>query len=133
MTVEALTDGLYVSPAVETADYHASLNKHSWFYVFDYQSKFGDYPQVVADFHAIKLWDFLPNICLFQIEISQNFVGKVRSYRYTIYKFHDVHLKSIKFVVYRHLFRLIFFHHLQLMNYNLHKFLTNYTFLRHKI
>ena len=46
ITVEALTDGLFVAPAVETADYHASLNKRSWFYVFDYQSKFGDYPQV---------------------------------------------------------------------------------------
>ena len=31
---------------VETADYHASLNKNSWFYVFDYQSKFGDYKTV---------------------------------------------------------------------------------------
>ena len=31
---------------VETADYHASLNKNSWFNVFDYQSKFGDYKTV---------------------------------------------------------------------------------------
>ena len=35
-----------VSPAIETADYHASLNKNSWFYVFDYQSKYGDYSTV---------------------------------------------------------------------------------------
>ena len=45
-TLEALSDGLYVSPAIETADYHASLNKNSWFYVFDYQSKYGDYSTV---------------------------------------------------------------------------------------
>ena len=45
-TLEALSDGLYVSPAIETADYHASLNKNSWFYVFDYQSKYGDYTTV---------------------------------------------------------------------------------------
>ena len=46
MTAEAVTDGLYVAPGIETADYHASLNKNSWFYVFDYQAKFGNYPQV---------------------------------------------------------------------------------------
>ena len=45
-TLEAISDGLYVSPAIETADYHASLNKNSWFYVFDYQSKYGDYTTV---------------------------------------------------------------------------------------
>ena len=45
-SVEALTDGLYVSPGVESADYHASLNKNSWFYVFDYQTKYGDFSQV---------------------------------------------------------------------------------------
>ena len=41
-----MSDGLYVSPAIETADYHASLNKNSWFYVFDYQTKYGDYATV---------------------------------------------------------------------------------------
>ena len=45
-TLEAVSDGLYVSPAIETADYHASLNKNSWFYVFDYQTKYGDYATV---------------------------------------------------------------------------------------
>ena len=45
-TMEAVSDGLYVSPAIETADYHASLNKNSWFYVFDYQAKYGDYTTV---------------------------------------------------------------------------------------
>ena len=47
MTLEALTDGLYVAPVIETADYHASLNKNSWLYVFDYQSKYGDFMQVL--------------------------------------------------------------------------------------
>ena len=50
MTVEAITDGLYVAPGVETADYHASLNKNSWFYVFDYQARYGSYPQVFVLF-----------------------------------------------------------------------------------
>ena len=45
-TLEALSDGLYVAPAIETADYHASLNKNSWLYVFDYQTKYGDYKTV---------------------------------------------------------------------------------------
>ena len=45
-TSEALSDGLYVAPAIETKDYHASLNKNSWFYVFNYQSKYGDYKRV---------------------------------------------------------------------------------------
>ena len=48
-TLEAVSDGLYVSPAIETADYHASLNKNSWFYVFDYQTKYGDYATVSLD------------------------------------------------------------------------------------
>jgi hypothetical protein len=46
VTLEALTDGLYVAPVLETADYHASLNKNSWLYVFDYQTKYGDFMQV---------------------------------------------------------------------------------------
>ena len=53
-----MSDGLYVAPAVETADYHASLNKNSWFYVFDYQSKYGDYTTVrrgYLTFHWVSI------------------------------------------------------------------------------
>ncbi|XP_023324105.1 neuroligin-4, X-linked [Eurytemora carolleeae] len=54
-SVEALTDGLYVSPGVESADYHASLNKNSWFYVFDYQTKYGDFSQRGGCVHGEEL------------------------------------------------------------------------------
>ena len=50
-----MSDGLYVAPAVETADYHASLNKNSWFYVFDYQSKYGDYTTVRRSHLAFEM------------------------------------------------------------------------------
>lgn len=45
-TMMALQDALFVSPLIETGDYHASLNQNSWFYVFDYQSKHSGYKQV---------------------------------------------------------------------------------------
>jgi len=54
-TLSALSDGLYVSPAIETADYHASLNKNSWFYVFDYQSKFGPFKTRQGCIHGEEL------------------------------------------------------------------------------
>ena len=66
-TLEAISDGLYVSPAIETADYHASLNKNSWFYVFDYQSKYGDYTTVHK--HLIK-------VCLLEFKINFLFRDK---------------------------------------------------------
>ena len=45
-TLEALQDALYVAPIVETGDVHSSLNKNSWFYLFNYQSKNSPYKQV---------------------------------------------------------------------------------------
>ncbi|CAH1970995.1 unnamed protein product, partial [Acanthoscelides obtectus] len=45
-TLEALSDAQWVAPAVHTADLHSAEHRDSYLYVFDYQTKFGDYPQV---------------------------------------------------------------------------------------
>jgi hypothetical protein len=45
-TLEALSDAQIVAPAVLTADLHSADHRNSFLYVFDYQTKFGDYPQV---------------------------------------------------------------------------------------
>lgn len=44
--MEALGDANTVAPATRTADLHSQSRRNSYLYVFDYQSKFGDYPQV---------------------------------------------------------------------------------------
>ncbi|KAJ8918303.1 hypothetical protein NQ315_014173 [Exocentrus adspersus] len=45
-TLEALSDAQYVAPVVHTADLHSAEHRNSYLYVFDYQTKFGDYPQL---------------------------------------------------------------------------------------
>lgn len=45
-TLEALSDAQVVAPVIHTADLHSSAHRNSYLYVFDYQTKFGDYPQV---------------------------------------------------------------------------------------
>lgn len=45
-TLEALSDAQYVAPVVHTADLHSAEHRNSYLYVFDYQTKFADYPQV---------------------------------------------------------------------------------------
>uniref|UniRef100_A0ABD2XGP2 Carboxylesterase type B domain-containing protein n=1 Tax=Trichogramma kaykai TaxID=54128 RepID=A0ABD2XGP2_9HYME len=45
-TLEALGDANTVAPATRTADLHSQSHRNSYLYVFDYQTKFGDYPQV---------------------------------------------------------------------------------------
>ena len=46
-TLEALSDAQVVAPVVLTADVHSStVSNKSFFYVFDYQTKYGDYQQV---------------------------------------------------------------------------------------
>jgi Carboxylesterase family len=68
VTLEALTDGLYVAPVVETADYHASLNKNSWLYVFDYQSKYGDFMQVK---NWVNFWLLFINFSCINVFLTQ--------------------------------------------------------------
>ncbi|XP_061935415.1 neuroligin-1 isoform X3 [Apis cerana] len=54
-TLEALGDANTVAPATRTADLHSQSRRNSYLYVFDYQSKFGDYPQKPGCIHGEDL------------------------------------------------------------------------------
>lgn len=41
-----LSDAQVVAPSIHTIDLHSQDRRHSYFYVFEYQSKYGDFPQV---------------------------------------------------------------------------------------
>lgn len=45
-TLEALSDAQIVAPAAQTVDLHSADHRNSYLYVFDYQTRYGDYPQV---------------------------------------------------------------------------------------
>lgn len=40
-----------MAPAAQTVDLHSADHRNSYLYVFDYQTRYGDYPQV-------KFWEF---------------------------------------------------------------------------
>lgn len=48
-TLEALSDAQVVAPVINTADLHSANRRNSYLFVFDYQTKFGDYQQVSFD------------------------------------------------------------------------------------
>ncbi|KAG6442969.1 hypothetical protein O3G_MSEX002589 [Manduca sexta] len=54
-TLEALSDAQVVAPIVQTADTHSALRRNSYLYVFDYQTKYGDYPQRQGCIHGEEL------------------------------------------------------------------------------
>ncbi|XP_016844069.1 neuroligin-4, Y-linked isoform X2 [Nasonia vitripennis] len=54
-TLEALGDANTVAPATRTADLHSQSHRNSYLYVFDYQTKFGDYPQRQGCIHGEEL------------------------------------------------------------------------------
>ncbi|XP_058821516.1 neuroligin-4, Y-linked [Topomyia yanbarensis] len=54
-TLEALSDARVVAPAVQTADLHSADHRNSFLYVFDYQTKFGDFPQRQGCIHGEDL------------------------------------------------------------------------------
>ncbi|CAG9576311.1 unnamed protein product [Danaus chrysippus] len=54
-TLEALSDAQVVAPTVLTADTHSSFRRNSYLYVFDYQTKYGDYPQRQGCIHGEEL------------------------------------------------------------------------------
>ncbi|XP_046976256.1 neuroligin-4, Y-linked [Vanessa cardui] len=54
-TLEALSDAQVVAPTVVTADTHSALRRNSYLYVFDYQTKYGDYPQRQGCIHGEEL------------------------------------------------------------------------------
>lgn len=60
-TLEALSDAMYVAPVVHMADIHSAMKRNNFFYVFDYQTKFGDFPQVKIIFFSsiLKKQNFL--------------------------------------------------------------------------
>lgn len=49
-TLEALSDAQVVAPVINTADLHSANRRNSYLFVFDYQTKYGDYQQV-SDVH----------------------------------------------------------------------------------
>lgn len=53
-TLEALGDANTVAPATKTVDLHSQSHRNSYLYVFDYQTKFGDYVQVFIIFFYIN-------------------------------------------------------------------------------
>ncbi|KAG7205917.1 hypothetical protein KM043_007844 [Ampulex compressa] len=55
VTLEALGDANTVAPATRTADLHSQSHRNSYLYVFDYQTKFGDYPQRPGCIHGEEL------------------------------------------------------------------------------
>ncbi|BES95370.1 Carboxylesterase family [Nesidiocoris tenuis] len=54
-TLEALSDAQFVAPIVHTADLHSSARRNSYLYVFDYQTKFGDFQQRQGCVHGEEL------------------------------------------------------------------------------
>ncbi|XP_055539112.1 neuroligin-4, Y-linked [Wyeomyia smithii] len=54
-TLEALSDARVVAPAVQTADLHSADHRNSFLYVFDYQTKYGDFPQRQGCIHGEDL------------------------------------------------------------------------------
>ncbi|XP_021705914.1 neuroligin-4, Y-linked [Aedes aegypti] len=54
-TLEALSDARIVAPAVQTVDLHSADHRNSFLYVFDYQTKFGDFPQRQGCIHGEDL------------------------------------------------------------------------------
>lgn len=44
--MEALSDAQIVAPAAQTVDQQSANHRSSYLYVFDYQTKNGDFPQV---------------------------------------------------------------------------------------
>ncbi|XP_033221230.1 neuroligin-4, Y-linked [Belonocnema kinseyi] len=54
-TLEALGDANIVAPTTRTVDLHSQSHRNSYLYVFDYQTKFGDYPQRQGCIHGEEL------------------------------------------------------------------------------
>ncbi|XP_039965170.1 neuroligin-4, Y-linked [Bactrocera tryoni] len=54
-TLEALSDAQIVAPAAQTVDLHSADHRNSYLYVFDYQTRYGDYPQRQGCIHGEDL------------------------------------------------------------------------------
>ncbi|KAF2366524.1 Carboxylesterase type B [Trinorchestia longiramus] len=54
-TQEILSDAQIVAPVVNMGDLHSNLNQRSYFYVFNHQSAYGDYPVSQGTVHGEEL------------------------------------------------------------------------------
>ncbi|XP_050055807.1 neuroligin-3-like isoform X2 [Aphis gossypii] len=54
-TLEALSDAQVVAPVINTADLHSANRRNSYLFVFDYQTKYGDYQQRQGCIHGEEL------------------------------------------------------------------------------
>lgn len=72
-TLEALSDAQVVAPAALTVDLHSVDHRNSFLYVFDYQTKFGDYPQVTVVRSEIDMLD----VCLQFARMENRFWHRV--------------------------------------------------------
>ncbi|XP_055375112.1 neuroligin-4, Y-linked isoform X2 [Condylostylus longicornis] len=54
-TLEALSDAQIVAPSAHTVELHSAEHRRSYMYVFDYQTKFGDFPQRQGCIHGEEL------------------------------------------------------------------------------
>uniref|UniRef100_T1JP51 Carboxylesterase type B domain-containing protein n=1 Tax=Strigamia maritima TaxID=126957 RepID=T1JP51_STRMM len=54
-TMEMFGDAQYVAPVVRAGILHSMVQPNTYFYVFDYQAKDGDYPQRLGCFHGEEL------------------------------------------------------------------------------
>ncbi|XP_050534524.1 neuroligin-4, Y-linked-like [Daktulosphaira vitifoliae] len=54
-TLEALSDAQVVAPVINTADLHSANRRNSYLFVFDYQTKYGDYQQRQGCVHGEEL------------------------------------------------------------------------------
>lgn len=72
-TLEALSDAQVVAPAALTVDLHSADHRNSFLYVFDYQTKFGDYPQVTES--ATQREKFSLCLLIFRYLLMMLFLG----------------------------------------------------------
>ena len=54
-TLEILSDAEIVAPVAKLGDLHSNVNRKSYFYVFNHQSVYGDYPVVRFIFVTVIL------------------------------------------------------------------------------
>ncbi|KAG7167066.1 Neuroligin-1-like 2 [Homarus americanus] len=54
-TLEILSDAQITAPVIQMADLHSNINQRSYFYVFNHQSIYGDYPVLQGTVHGEEL------------------------------------------------------------------------------
>ncbi|CAL4108169.1 unnamed protein product, partial [Meganyctiphanes norvegica] len=75
-TLQLLSDALYAAPALHTGNLHTSTSSSTYFYVFDHQTKNGDFDHRVGCVHGEELayvWGapLVPNLAFFKSNFTQ--------------------------------------------------------------